>query len=143
MSAKLKLQLQLERILRAGEREERKALNYIGGYIRKTARNSMKRGTKGETSEPGKPPLAWTERYRNSIAYAYDKAARSVVIGGVAYSEKAIPGIIERGGIELVTNPKTGVQSVNNYRERPAMRLALDVAIEKAVTAAIKDFIRE
>lgn len=131
----------LKNIQKAAERKEEKMLGFAAGYIRRTAMSSMKRGSPGQTSLPGGPPLFWTERYRHSIQYAYDRSTRSVVIGGISYNGIPVPGFIERGGMELVTK-KTGRQFVGQYRPRPAMQLALAVAIQqRKVQEALKDYI--
>lgn len=117
-------------------------LGYVGGYIRKVSRRSMKQGKGRQRSETGDPPLAWNNRYKASVAYAYDRTRRSVVAGGTMFSNVAIPGLIENGGMEFLTNRKTGLRKLAKYTSRPAMRLALQVAIEKALPKALKDFLQ-
>ena len=55
------------------------SLGHAGGYIRKVARHSIKKGKK--PSAAGTPPHTRKGRLRNAIKYAVNKAAQSVVIG--------------------------------------------------------------
>ena len=138
---RLRFDLRLQRILAAAERAEKRMLMHVGGYIRKTAKNMMKKGKGKSSSLPGMPPYFWTEIYRQNIRYAYDKARRSVVIGGVSLGGRTTPGTIEYGGIEILTNKRRGTRKIGKYAPRPAMRLALQMAINQAIGAALRNYI--
>lgn len=138
---RLRFDLKLHRILTAAERSERRFLMHVGGYIRKTAYNSMKKGTGKISSFPGMPPYFWTEIYRKNLRYAYDKTRRSVVIGGVSLGGRTTPGTIEYGGIEILTNKRRGTRTIGKYAPRPALRIALNKAINQAIGAALKNYI--
>jgi hypothetical protein len=102
---------------------EKKALGQMGGYIRKTARNSLKYGD--VKSSPGKPPTVhkfFTKKKVNSktgavtaqtvsplkefLFYAFDESNRSTVVGPAIFSSQAkrtrgrgpVPGTLEKGG---------------------------------------------
>lgn len=141
VNMKLRFNLQLHRILTAAERSERKFLMHVGGYIRKTAYNSMKKGIGRASSMPGMPPYFWTEIYRKNLRYDYDKARRSVVIGGVSLGGRQTPGVIEYGGVEILTDRRRGTRKIGKYAPRPALRIALNMAIERAVGAALRNYI--
>lgn len=145
MNIKIKLDLQLNRIMQAAERNERKLLNHIGGYIRKTAKRSIKKGSKGSgVSMPGFPPKTWVNTYPDFLRYAYDRNTHSVVIGSllVGRNPVPVPGIIEKGGLEVVKDPKTKRYFVASYLPRPALRIALKLAINSAIAAALRGYIK-
>ena len=144
MKIRLKLDLHLDRIIKAAERHEKKLLNHIGGYIRKTAVRSMKKGHGKIVSKPGKPPFTWTLVYPASLRYAYDPVTRTVVIGGLLLGKSAVPvpGIIEKGGMQVLVNKRRYQLYVGKYLPRPALRLALKKAMDRAIAAALKDYIK-
>jgi len=141
---KIRLELALERVIRAAEKHERKLLEHIGGYIRKTAMRSMKKGMGRTVSRPGRPPFTWTKVYPASQRYAYDKETRTVVVGGLRYGKHPgrIPKIIEYGGTEVLLSLRTGRIGIGSYLPRPALRLALLKAIDQAIGAAIRGFVK-
>lgn len=103
------------------DKATRRNLARAGGFIRQTARRSMRRapkkvGTAG--SPPGSPPYT---RARSgdfaslrSIFFSWDAAARSVVVGpallnGSAHQSLTVPELHEHGGerqvVEVQTRP--------------------------------------
>lgn len=103
--------------------QEKKALGRMGGYVRRTAKNSLR--YRDGASQPGSPPHV--HRYftrqktnrktgevkaqqvsplRELIFYAFDASKRSTVVGpaifgGASRKTKGsgpVPGILERGG---------------------------------------------
>lgn len=131
-----------QNIVTAAERSEARMLGHVGGYLRTTARRLIKKGRGKQTSQTGDPPLTWTNRYKASIFYAYDRMTHSVVAGGIPFGPGAIPGKIENGGMEFLTDRKTGLKKLAKYTPRPAMRIALAIAIQKALPKALKDYIQ-
>lgn len=129
------------RIATAAKKAERKMLSHVGGYIRKTAKRSIRKGIGKMSSLPGMPPKTWIEVYPALIHYAYDPATSSVVVGSLPLKGSTVPGTIEYGGIEILTNKRTGSRKVGKYAPRPAMRIALKRAIDLAIAAALKDYI--
>jgi len=138
---KLKLTWEPFKIMRAVERSERKLLNNVGGYIRKTAQNSMKLGARGQRSREGEPPLSHTKRYKANVKYAYDGSTRSVVVGAESFDGNPTPGIIENGGPEYIRVGLFRKRVLAQFKRRPAMRLALEKAQEKFINEALKDYI--
>jgi hypothetical protein len=136
---------QLDRVTEAAARCQERMLQQIGDEIARLAAGSMQQGYKGVTSQPGDPPLYWTGRYRDSIEAVYDPDTGREVIGAPIThwaGSAAVPQIIEEGGVELVTH-RNGRQFISQYLQRPAMRLALQAAIDAgAVDKALEHYIR-
>jgi hypothetical protein len=142
-AGQVKWKLNLQAVLKAAERCDKKLQFRIAGYIRSIARNSIKSGAKGQKSKKGGPPLTWTKRYKNSIVFAYDSSTRSTVVGGLNFGGLVpIPSLIETGGMAFRINKLKGTRKLSRYQPRPAMRLALAVAIEKIIPTEMKDYIR-
>lgn len=84
-------------IANAVDRGRRTALVRGGGYVRKTARNSIKK-RKGP-SRPGRPPHSRTGLLRAHIYFSWDPGSQTVVIGPAAFAKPTgVPKILERGG---------------------------------------------
>jgi hypothetical protein len=66
----------------AAERSLIRQLSYIGGLIRRIARNSMRR--RKSASAPGSPPSAHSGEFKKLILYGLDYGGNSVVIGPTA-----------------------------------------------------------
>jgi len=132
------------------------ALRHQGGFVRKVARQSIKRMGKARAkpkgakaiarwyeelmaqpaSPPGKPPFTHTGFMRENIAYAYDRAAQSVVVG--PWMSPWLGQLHEFGGtrrVRLTKHPVRRGQEVKyktaRYPARPFMRPALETAMEK------------
>lgn len=99
-----------EKVLKALENGERRALVRNAGFIRTIARRSLRSaGKKGKVSQPGEPPRSVTGKLKKFLNFSYDPATRSAVIGpegfgwlhftttGLDISEP-IPAILEYGG---------------------------------------------
>ena len=96
----------VENYVRAGSRE---ALIRTGGYIRKVARNSMKRATKSRPfSRPGEPPLVRRGNLKNAIFFAVEDGGKRnnpyVVVGPLKHRANNPPvlgtgaRVLEMGG---------------------------------------------
>lgn len=124
-------------IMKQMDKRTRKVLNRLGGYTRRTARNSIKksRSKKGDQrppSPPGQPPLSRTGKLRE-IRYGYDRSTKSVVVGPVILGGTIAPGqaprALEQGGRSVIRDGK-GRRTVY-VKPRPYMKPAFDKAIEK------------
>lgn len=73
-----------------------RALKRSGAYVRKVMRNSMKK-RKG-AAPAGTPPHVHAGDLKRLTLYAFDPAAKSVVIGPVKFSKGTAPEVLERGG---------------------------------------------
>lgn len=75
-------------------------LKAVGGYTRKTARNSLKKKT-GE-SQPGDPPHVHTNRLKGLTLFAVDTRELSVVTGP-REAGRNVARILEEGGRTTIT----------------------------------------
>lgn len=96
-------------VLAALRESERIALMRMGALVRTVAQRSMRRRKKA--SKPGSPPSARTDRprgglLRNLLAFSYDPASKSVVIGSVPLGKAQVPGLMEHGGPWSGPNPR-------------------------------------
>lgn len=90
-------------------RARQRALLKAGAYVRRAARDLLRRGKK--SSQPGRPPHVHAgEPNLKTILFAYDPAAEAVVVGPVLLnSAKArgldgtLPQLMEQGGEAEVT----------------------------------------
>lgn len=134
-------------ILSAVQKTEYKMLGKFGAYVRRVAMNSIKQGpANGAPSNPGDPPVYHngTIRYKDFIFFSYDGSAHSVVIGGVLLNGIGqVPKLLEYGGGGFVLQGRLGkrVRHWCNWRPRPHMGPAFEIAIERALPDALKDFI--
>lgn len=123
-------------ILTPHEKAVKKLLNKFGGFVRKTQRNSMKRGKPGQVSDPGKPPLrhARNPDFKNTIFYFVDVKSKNVVIGPVLIRGKSqttpMPGALEYGGRSWLIRRGRAPRLVN-IRPRPGATLAYQKTIKK------------
>lgn len=141
-------------VQRSLSRGARTAMSKIGGFIRTSAKRSIKKpgATKRtQRSQPGKPPRSHTGALRNKIFFVYDEQQKRVVIGpllwrsprshlaGLDYPTAA--GTLEHGG--RVQGPKriktktpgkylTGPTQTLRIEPRPYMRPALERAVQRA-----------
>jgi hypothetical protein len=74
-----------EKILNAAGKAIVKNLNYIGGYVAKVARHSIKKGSSHAVSKSGTKPLSHTGLLKKHIYYGYNPMHESVIVGP-AYS---------------------------------------------------------
>lgn len=134
-------------ILTKAERAEQRCLYGIGSYTQKTGKRMIRRGSKGERSLPGQPPLGHAnELYKNFIFFAVDRRAHLVVIGGALLSGtqgNIAPEKIEYGGDEVIFVTRHGVrtQKLAHYEPRPVMQPALAKAIKKMLPELLRNSI--
>jgi len=133
------------RVKQAMDKATRRVLNRFGGFVRLTARRSIRR--RKAVSEPGRPPTSRTGLLRRNIWYAYDPSARSVVVGPVPIRQRSdAPAILEYGGVTKrrvieVKNRQTGRREFRysrnvrprrvRYRPRPYMSPAFDLGKQR------------
>ena len=133
---------------------EFKALRRIGGWIRKTAKRSMRRRRK--VSKPGKPPSVWAGDLKEKLFFHYQPGSateeNSVVVGPSYFprahrkiahlSQQTIPRTLELGGTETFRNVRPGppvggnqlvTQRTIKILARPYMNPALEKAIQRGV----------
>jgi len=139
-----KLFFDTRKVVNAMDRATRKAMSYFGGYVRKVAKNSMRRVP--GASAPGTPPHAHVGLIKEHTYYAYDPVGRSVVIGPARlkskspYGEITVPEVEEYGGdvqgvsIEGHHGARRKVRVQRRYPERPFMRPAFEAAKERLST---------
>ena len=127
----------------------RKVLGWTGAVLRRTAKSSLKYGTK--SSPVGKPPtvhrssgftrkkkvkgvatLQPSSPFRELIFFAYDPARKSVVVGpALGGSQSGAPETLEYGG---TTTIQRGGRSVTiRVGARPTMQPALEKEQENIV----------
>jgi len=120
--------LDRESVVKATERGQRRALAKGGGYVRTTARRSVRK--RKRSSDPGSPPSSHEGGYKRSIFFAYDPSSESVVIGPRADfggKNSNVPELLEFGG--PATDWRTG--KAVTYTARPHMGPALEASESK------------
>lgn len=136
-------------VIDPAERMAQRQLSRFGALVRSIARNSIKpaRGPNA-ISMRGSPPLSHggSPRYKDTILYTYDKAAKTVYIGPVLLSGKggqAIPGLLEHGGSAqvIVGRGRNRKRITAQYRARPHMRPAQKIVIDKYLKDLLKNSI--
>lgn len=142
-----------EKVLKAVDRTVARHLNWFGGYVRRTARNSLK--PSDSYSAPGEPPhthvtylrkhtgrdrtkLAVPKRrslFRDTILYGYEREAQTVVVGPFLFNgaktSPTVPELLEYGGETTVIRYRKREVHRAKYAPRPYMRPAFEKAISK------------
>jgi len=128
------------KVLRAVDRAARKVLSRFGAFVRTRAQTSLRK--RRGTSPPGQPPYSHVGLLKKLIYFAYDLAAKTVVIGPVLLREDSeAPKLLEHGGTAM-GKTRRGRPKRMHYEARPFMGPAFDQ--EKAKLPALwKDSVRE
>jgi len=103
------------------DRATRKVLSRFGAFVRRTARQSIRKRKK--PAPPGSPPSSQIGLLKKFIFFGYEPQKRSVVIGPVQLTQKGrgeAPRLLEHGGAG-----KVGKKRVR-YRPRPFMGPAFE-----------------
>lgn len=144
----IKIVMNAQAILTPAEKFQNRLLKQFGGYVRTTARRSIRPANrKRQTSEPGQPPLFHRGRltYKDTIFFVVDARRKEVVIGGVLLSdtksETAVPGVLEHGGIAIFRQ-KRGKGQVFRKSARVLPRPHMAPAFSKAVDKFLPELIR-
>lgn len=90
-------------VTRAVDKATRRNMGQFGGYVRKVARNSMKR--KEGAAAPGNPPHAHRGTLKGLLFYSYDPQSQAVIIGPEYFPSKGnaarvmttVPEALENG----------------------------------------------
>ena len=92
-------------VMRAVDRATRRVLSRFGAYVRRTARQSIRR-RKGP-SAPGQPPSSHTGLLKDFIFFAYEPAKEDVVIGPAKLNRGTnAPELLEEGGTVITKRPR-------------------------------------
>ena len=113
------------KVVRAVDKSTRKVLSRFGAFVRRTAKQGIRKRKKSST--PGTPPSSHTGLLKRFIFFGYDPQKRSVVIGPTRLTENnrgEAPSILEYGGRTTVeaNKKKTRVR----IRPRPFMGPAFE-----------------
>lgn len=125
-TAKLRGNIDTRPIRRSVDRKSRMVGSRFGGLVRTIARRSMPRSGQ---SRAGRAPVRHTNTLYNSIFFAYDPVAKSVIIGPRAFRRyRGITGAraLELGG----TIRDSGTGETYQIRPRPYMYPALIAGIK-------------
>ena len=94
-----------EKVLTRIKDERKKSLARVAGFVRKTARRSIRKiGKKWKSSEAGAPPKSRSGLLRQFILFLYDSTTESTLVGPARLPNKnkvegkTIPQILEFGG---------------------------------------------
>jgi hypothetical protein len=98
------------------------ALTRIGGFIRTTARRSMRRKTSGPPSKPGTPPFARVGTLRDQLFFAYDPSTMSVIVGPVGLGKAEVPALHEYGGSIAVEETLYSIRKAATARQAASFR---------------------
>ena len=86
-------------VVRAVDKSTRKVLSRFGAFVRRTAKQSIRKRKKAST--PGSPPSSHTGLLKRFIFFGYDRQKDSVVIGPTRLTDNNrgdAPSILEYGG---------------------------------------------
>lgn len=130
-----------DRVIRATDRAQRRALSRVGGFVRKTAKRSIRKSKKKST--PGNPPRSHSGELRGGIWFSYDQQRKSVVIGPVSFGTN-VPNVLEFGGAVKIKTDR-GVdpsrKETVTIKARPFMGPAEKIARQE-IPDAFKDAVR-
>lgn len=118
-------------VLRTVNKTKRKLLSRFGAYLRREARQSIRKRKK--MSEPGQPPSSHKGWLKQHIYFAWDSSTESVVIGPIQLGRGTAPAALEHGGPSLAfrrfkkANGQwvTEIREIPHIRPRPFMRPAM------------------
>lgn len=134
-------------VIKAMDRAKRRSLARAGGFIRQTARRSMRRaGPKVPPSSPGEPPRARAGQIRDLLFFGWDQGTESVVIGPETFTGRSsgyiVPELHEHGGTVRLRSRRRGASGQQmpkaqsrmvTFAPRPFMDPALKTALDKGV----------
>jgi len=139
----VKIAFNQQAILTPTEKFEQKLLQQFGSYCRTVMRNSIRRASRpGQHAHAGQPPLYHDHHgrinYRDTIFFIVDARRREVLIGAVLLHDtashgQAVPGILEKGGTEIVLK-RSGLfrtRQTIQVKEHPHAQPAFEKTIKK------------
>lgn len=105
------------------DKAARRVLSKFGAFVRQRARSSIR--SRKKPALPGQPPSSHEGSLKRLIFFAYDPAAKSVVVGPTRFREGEAPGLLEKGG-------RVGRKGkVQRYRGNPFMLPAAAAELPK------------
>jgi hypothetical protein len=106
-------------VVGAMDRATQKVFNRFGGTTRLIARRSIRKiGKNGKASSPGQPPRSRTGLLREHIYYAYERQARSVVIGPALFARSSWAQMtLEHGGAVRQKNKRRRFRTIGQGGE--------------------------
>ena len=113
------------KVIRAVDKSTRKVLSRFGAFVRRTAKQSIRKRKKAST--PGTPPSSHTGLLKRFIFFGYDRQKDSVVIGPTRLTKNnrgQAPSILEYGGRTTVEANKKKTRV--HIRSRPFMGPAFE-----------------
>jgi hypothetical protein len=127
-------------VMRAVDPAKRRALARFGGFVRQTARRSIRK--RKRSARPGEPPSSHSGELRRGIFFAYEPSRASVVIGPARlngasrYRGKTVPQLMEEGG----TIQRDGQRLT--YDAHPFMGPAFDKGKRKLIPGVFRDSVK-
>lgn len=129
----------------------KRSLSKFGAFVRQRAKTSIRKAPMADAetgdvvrgrrkkgarvrpavSRPGSPPYSHEGSLRRLILFAYDPAARSVVVGPVPFKNVEAPRLLEYGGT-VTRRGKDGQTRTLHYRPRPFMNPAFQAELSSA-----------
>lgn len=128
-------------VIGATDAATRKVLAKQGALVRRQARSLIRR-RKGP-APPGEPPHSHKGQLRKFLFFAYDRQAKSVVVGPAALGRATAPALLEYGGTfrpPTKKNSKAKPKQIH-IAQRPYMSVALEQTKDK-LPKTWKDAIR-
>jgi len=113
------------KVIRSVDKSTRKVLSRFGAFVRRTAKQSIRKRKKAST--PDSPPSSHTGLLKRFIFFGYDRQKDSVVIGPTRLTENnrgEAPSILEYGGRTTVEGNKKKTRV--RIRSRPFMGPAFE-----------------
>lgn len=137
------------RLLSKAERARLGFLTRAGGWIRKTARRSIRPAPKKRTPKTysERPPYFHRNspiRYRDTIFYYVEKSEGRMYAGAILLNGRGghkIPKILEHGGMGTYIDPQTRQRKTARYRAFPHMRPAMEKFIKEQQNQLLKNSI--
>ncbi|MFA9478511.1 hypothetical protein ACERK3_09405 [Phycisphaerales bacterium AB-hyl4] len=129
------------RVLAMMERTRHRVFGRFGGFVRMTARRSIRK--RNRISEPGQPPSSHEGSLRRGIWYAADPQRSSVVIGPVSTNQVffdgdmrpirgTVPEVLEHGGVVRTIE----IYVMGRWRRRDLRRKGAVASVAAARAAA-------
>jgi phage gpG-like protein len=100
------------KVTRAVDKSTRRVLSRFGAFVRRTAKQSIRKRKKA--SVPGMPPSSHMGLLRKFIFFGYDRTKNSVVIGPTRLTENnrgEAPSILEYGGRTTVDKKRVKISA--------------------------------
>lgn len=119
-------------VIDAVDRASLRVLSKFGAYVRRRARSSIR--PRKAASRSGDPPSSHTGLLRDGIQFAYDRDARSLVVGAALLNSRdtanPVPGVLEHGGTAVVVRRVAGSPGPQSRRVTIAPRPFMQPAFE-------------